>query len=202
MSFYCFSSCPWALLNSCTFGLCIVRSSCGEVFLCACINFLQGEFCMLSSWDCVCILCDVSFQPAPAWEAQHVGKPVQPLLRWLKKGDFFTVFLQYLGNLFSFRSHRVRGLDISCVIHFSVPWRNGRERWHGGVSWGDYSIESLICKQGQLHNLWDQGLKEICGPIVQKVGKMYHNTYQNIKFFSLPIFLLLIKPNRTIVVNE
>lgn len=55
------------------------------------------------------------------------------------------------------------------------------------MSWGDCLVESLICKQGQLHNLWDQGLKEMWGPssksrknVPQQVPKYKVFSFNNI----------------------
>lgn len=72
----------------------------------------------------------VSGEPAHAWAAMHVCRPPTLLSEVTQWGDFLTVFLQYPGNLFSFRSHRVRAGYFLCYPFFcALKWWQMRVAW-------------------------------------------------------------------------
>lgn len=139
---------PWALLSSCSFWVSVVRSSYGK---CSCVlrvNF-QGWFCMLSSWECVRML-----HAHAALRLHHWGN-LREVTSWESFYNIWAICFPLGGTEW--------GLDISCIIYFSVPWRSDRWGWGGGVSGGNCFIEGLICKQGWLHNLWSQCKMKMVG---------------------------------------
>lgn len=65
----------------------------------------------------------VSFGPAVAWAALTVCRPASLLSEVTQGGDFLTVFLQYLGNLFSVSSPRGRaGCFLCCPFSCALKW--------------------------------------------------------------------------------